>query len=216
MWTAPLLMAALAMTLAAGTATAHPGFYLGLGGAQQSISGDMNGKHIYTDPSGNPQFGDGKFSAGGAGGALEIGYGFGTHFALEYFDATTSHTAKNSALGTKGDAVFTSQMVGGKFIAPMSAHLESFLRAGYGIYDAQFTSISPNPLGLSKASFHGTGTAIGAGLEIIFTKLGIEFGYTQHNYAFDRAKPSGSRELGLHNNLTGTAATTDVMINWHF
>lgn len=210
------LAVTLLLALTAAVANAHPGFYIGLGGAQQTVNGDMNGKHAYTDPSGAPMFGDGKLSANGSGGALEIGYGFGSHFAIEYLEAATLHDSKNTALGTSGAASFTSQMIGGKYIAPISRHLESFLRGGYGIYDAQFLSFNSNAGNFSKATFHGTGSAVGAGLEVIFTKLGIELGYTQHNYDFDRAKPQGSRELGLHKDLTGTASTTDVMVNWHF
>jgi hypothetical protein len=213
------LLAALAVvaTLAA-SAQARPGFYLGIGAAQQSVKGDLDGTHTYLASSTGPGFGDGELDSGSIGLAATVGYGLNRFLALEYLYADTQHKATNPGGGKSSDAQFTSQLIGARLTAPFSQRVEGFLRAGYGIYDVAIDDHSVNLTtgSVGKVAFHGTGTGLGIGLEFMFNELGIGVGYTQHNYKIDRAKPDGSKEVGLPSDLTGTATTTDVMFTWHF
>lgn len=200
-------------------AMAKQGFYIGIGAAQQKVSGDLDGSHSYSDPSGSPIFVDGELDGGAIGLAFQAGYGFNENFALEYRYAQTAHKAKSDVVNAESDAKFTSQMYGAKLSTSMGKRAELFLRGGYGVYDVDYDDFSRSgPLLTTKGSvnFHGTGTVLGLGFEIFFQELGVEFGYTQHNFKLDRATPENGDELGLKSDLSGTATTMDVMFSWHF
>jgi hypothetical protein len=214
------LFAALALvTTLAASAQARPGFYVGIGGAQQSVKGDLDGTHTYADPSGTPAFAEGKLDSGNVGLTAQIGYGFNRFFGLEYMLAETQHQAKNEVINESSDATFKSQVLGARLTAPFGQRVEGFLRAGYGIYDVTYKKFAATGATLSSRGdvvFSGTGTALGVGLEFFFQELGIGIGMTQHNYKVDRAKPDGGKELGLKSDLSGAATTADVMFSYHF
>jgi Outer membrane protein beta-barrel domain len=204
------------VSMGAGLAHARQGFYLGVGAAQTSFSGGLDGTHGYKDPSGNPQFIDGKMKDG-SGVAAEVGYGFNRHFGIEYLYEDTSHKATSTAANSTSNAEFISQLFAIRLTAPLSKRFEAFLRGGYGLYEADYSTFSKNPTTgqLGKVAFSGTGDAIGAGFELFFQELGIELAYTDHNYSMDRAKPTG-QALRLPSKINGDANTLDLMVSLHF
>lgn len=198
-------------------AWARPGFYLGVGAAQTDVGGGLDGTHSYTDNTLNPApvFFDGKMKEGN-GLAATVGYGFNRYFAIEYLYADTQHTATNSLLPNSTNAEFTSQTFGIRLTAPFSERFEGFLRAGYGLYEADYNSYAFVGPQVGKVAFSGTGTAIGAGFEVFFQELGIGLGYTQHSVSFDRATPSGGQKVGLPSNLSADVSTIDLLFTYHF
>lgn len=214
-----LLGAAIGMgllLLEPGLANARQGFYFGVGAAQTSVGSGLDGTHSYQDPSGNPQFVDGKMKDG-SGVAAEVGYGFNRHFGVEYLYEDTSHTASSTVASGTSNAEFISQVFGIRLTAPFSKRFEAFLRGGYGMYEADYSTFSKNAANQrGKVAFDGTGSAIGAGFEMFFQELGIELGYTQHSFAMDRAKPAGGQSLSLPSKLNGDASTVDLMFSLHF
>jgi len=208
-----------AFTLAGTAALARPGFYIGVGAAQQTAEGDLDGTHVYRNSSDTVRLTDGKLDGGSIGLAAQIGYGINNFLALEYLYADTKHKAESDAVSGKKDAELQTQMAGVRLTVPLGQRVEAFLRAGVGRYDVTYDEFSVTGPALSKSgkvTFRGDGTAWGAGLEFFFNELGIGLGYTQHNYAIDRAKPESSSEQGLKSELTGAATTTDVMFTFHF
>lgn len=213
---AAALGVALVLAAGPGQAWAKPGFYFGIGAAEQTLGGDFDGTRAFSDPSGSPTFIAGKMGAG-SGTAAQIGYGFGRHFGLEYFTADTQHKATSTLTPNRSNAEFVSQVIGARFSAPFSERFEGFVRVGYGLYEMDFNNYSKNAQNVTgKVAFTGTGTAVGAGFEIFFQELGIGLGYTEHNYTVAQAKPAGGRSLGLSPALTGSASTTDLMFSIHF
>jgi hypothetical protein len=212
------LALAIFLTLGVETGWAREGFYVGVGAAQQSAGGDLDGTHSYADPSGSPVILAGKLGSDQAGGAAVIGYGLSRFFALEYLMANSQHKASSPLTTVTSNASFSTQVLGARFTLPFGEKWEAFLRGGYGIYEADYSTYSFDQVTgqNNRVVFDGTGTAVGAGIELFFGRLGVEFGYTTHTFSFDQAKPSGSQKLTLDPKQSGTAATTDVIFSIHF
>lgn len=212
------LALAMFLTLGASSSWARKGFYIGVGAAQQSAGGDLDGTHSYADPSGSPVILAGKLGSDQAGIAAVIGYGFSRFFALEYLTANSQHKASSPLTTGTSNASLNTQVIGARFTLPFGEKVEAFLRGGYGIYEADYNTYSFDQITgqVNRVVFDGTGTAVGGGIELFFGRLGVEFGYTTHNISFDQASPSGSQKLTLDPKLSATAATTDVIFSIHF
>ncbi len=206
------------MTLGAGPGWARQGLYIGVGAAQQSAAGDLDGTHSYADPAGSPVILAGKLDSGQAGGAAVIGYGLSRFFALEYLMATSQHQASSPLTTLTSNASLTSQVLGARLTLPFGDKVEVFVRGGYGAYELDYNAYSFDQITgtNNKVAFTGNGTAVGGGIELFFGRLGVEFGYTTHNISFDRASPGGSQRLTLDPKLSASAATSDVIFSIHF
>jgi hypothetical protein len=216
-----LLTAGLSLVLMAGVsqqATARPGLYLGIGAAQQSAGGDLNGTHGYVDPSGSPTFVEGKLDGGQVGTAANVGYGFGRYFAVEYLYASTQHKATSHLVNATSNADFTSQVIVARLSMPMGERFEAFLRGGQGNYEVDYHTFSRTAGGqLGKVAFTGSGSVLGGGFEVLLRpKFGVGLEYTQHQVTLNSASPAGGQKVSLPASLSFPASTTAFMLTFHF
>jgi hypothetical protein len=200
------------------TASARPGLFLGIGAAQQSAEGDLNGTHAYSDPSGSPQFVEGKLDGGQIGTAATVGYGFGRYFALEYLYANTQHKATNHQVNATSNADFTSQVFAARLTMPFSPRFEAFLRGGQGSYEVDYHAFSKTSAGqLGKVAFTGSGAVFGGGFEIFMSeRVGVGLDYMQHQVSLKSGSPAGGQKLSLPASLSVPATTTTLMVTFHF
>ncbi|MCH7478621.1 MAG: outer membrane beta-barrel protein [SAR324 cluster bacterium] len=202
------------------------GFYLGAGGASQSVSGDLDGTKNFSDSSGNVLILAGKPESG-SGIAILIGFGFNENIAFEYLFTSTSHASTHSFI--KGDntsnATLTAALFGARVTLPVGESLEIFGRLGLGVYSAEFETfalsgrvVAPGVFLISSrssAEFSGSGLGLGLGVEFFLGSLGIEAGATIHNADFDEATGAGTGGT-LPSALSTTITTANLIIAYHF
>ena len=202
------------------------GFYLGAGGASQSVSGDLDGTKSFSDSSGTVVILPGKPESG-TGTAVEIGYGFNQNFALEYLFTSTSHSSTHSFI--RGDntsnATLTAALFGARVTLPVGESLEIFGRLGLGVYSAEFETfalsgrvVAPGVFLISSRTsteFNGSGLGFGVGAEFFLGSLGIEAGATIHNADLDEATGAGTGGT-LPSALSTTITTVNLIIAYHF
>lgn len=211
-----VLTVAMLVGLGSRAGWAREGFYIGAGFAGQTAKGDLDGQSTFLDADGN-RYLVGSLNSG-VGVALQIGYGFNKYLGIEYFQATTSHTASHQ-LAPDSDALLSSGVLGVRLTAPVSKAFELFLRAGLGGYELsydKYAQIQPSYTQTTAATYTGYGSAYGAGFEIFSGHLGIGLGYTVHSATFNKVKASGQGTADPPNNLHVPITTTDLTFSYHF
>ncbi len=211
-----VLAAAMLVGLGSGVGWAREGFYIGAGFAGQTAKGDLDGQSTFLDTAGN-RYLVGSLNAG-VGVALQIGYGFNKYLGIEYFQATTSHTASHQ-LAPDSDALLSSGVLGVRLTAPVSTSFELFLRAGLGGYELsydKYAQIQPSYSQTTAVAYTGYGSAYGAGFEIFTGHMGIGLGYTVHSATFNKVKASGQASADPPSDLHVPITTTDLTFSYHF
>ena len=220
------LWAALLALLAGApeVAEARQGFFLGVGLAQQSAKGDLDGSHVVTNSAGTEALSDGSLDSGG-GIALDIGYGFNNYIGVELMLAATSNTSSAPGLPDTTAAV-GSDLLGLRLTLPVGSALDLLARVGVSghavIYpDRAFqgtqsggTFVASGP-GKGNATFGGGGTAWGLGAEIFMGHVGLGLGWTEFTADINQASGggiSGSLPKTLHETFT----VADLTVAYHF
>lgn len=206
-------------------AQARPGWFVGGGLAQQSGSGDLDGKHAFTNSAGTTAIIAGELKPG-TGFLIDGGYGFNKYVDFEIFSAVTSHKATSSVPGL-GDTTATvgSALIGLRLTYPvMDDKLELFGRLGvsghtvdYEDYALQGSTIGTTFVYTSKgkATFSGGGYGFGVGAEYQLEHVGFGLGYTQFQVKFDQAKGGGESGT-LPSALNETLSLLDLTVLYHF
>ncbi len=216
---AGILIAAALVTglLDLKTSEAREGFSLGYGFAGQTAKGDLDGSTVYTDSTGN-QYLIGSLNSG-TGSALVVGYGFNRFIGLELMSVGTIHSASHTQ-ATDTDAILAAGLLGFRFTAPVAKSFELFLRVGSTGYSAEYkdyVKVAPALTQTTTETLTGSGSAYGAGFEILGDHLGLEFGYLVHSATFTQAKASGqANTFDLPHHLSVPITTTSLIVNYHF
>jgi len=225
------IVASLGLALAVvigitATAQAHQGFWLGGGFGSMSASGDMNGSSsaFFTDASGTNAVEAGSLSSG-TGLVLDIGYGFNKYLGIEYLFSQTHHSASSTVVGTDTTANVSTGLLALRVTVPLEEqHLELFGRVGlsshsvtYADYGLQgFTSGNVfKETSSGSATFTGSGTGIGFGVEYFIDKVGLELGYTLFQANMNQASTS-SFSGGLSPVLKENFGLVDLDVSYHF
>ncbi len=223
-----LLFVSIFLFSAAITAYAKEGFYLSLGVANQSASGDLDGKKSYANDSTSPTevILVGKLSAGN-GYTIGAGYGLNPHVALDVLYSSTSHESDHDFI-ISGDntsaAELSTLLMGVKLFVPISESQLLSFRLGISSCTLEYEDFSL--IGYKSGSefvftdqksveYLGSGYGAGLGYEYIFDKIGLEINYIMHSVDFNEAKASKTSG-SLPEDIKATISTINAMLVYHF
>lgn len=218
-------LVALVAALAAPPLLARQGAYVGLGGARQSVDGDLDGSTVATDTSVDRSLRLPSLDPG-AGVTMEAGYGLTPYFAMEFIYVSTAHKGTfTDAGGTTADhdARLNSFLVGGRANFPTSEAFELFARVGLGGYtlrveDNAFTAGNATPVGspaLGTSRATGNGAYYGIGVAMTGEKVGFELASIYQQATFDRFS-EGPVNGDLDPAVDATIVTHMLLLTYHF
>jgi len=198
----PILLAVLAMLclLAAAPAQARPNskFTVGIGAANNKVSGDFDGTGVYTP---NPATGPNSYSAKldqGSGPVVLGGVHFNDHFGVDGMIIVTAHDGTSQApvlAGQKLNASVTSFLVAARAMAPMGDHAELFGRLGLGVLGLTVeknTELPPSTV-FQDSHFSGSAVVVGVGLALFFGEVGLEIGVLNQNGKLTSVSAAGQQ-----------------------
>jgi hypothetical protein len=207
-------------------ARAREGFFLWLGSAQQTGSGDLDG---FSFVGSFPDGATGHFTGAlqpGDGYVVAAGYGVTRFVALEAFQVATQNRAVGHVVNEQTTATVETRFLGVRASLPLGMAIELFARIGesqHSVSYRNFTLISTqggtgffaNVTGRGTATFTGSGLGYGVGAEYLPGNWGVSIAYTQFDAVFDQAHGGGdTADLDplLHEALFVTTAT----VLYHF
>ena len=186
------------------------GWFMGVGLANQSLAGEIDGKTTLVGVDHTVQ--PGRLESGG-GFSLTGGYNMDINFGLEFLIASTNHKALHTVAGAQ-TAKLTSSTLAAR-IATGGRRLDLFARLGWGVRTLTYDTAATTTLPQQSAKLTGRGGSYGVGFEHLSNNWGLEAAYNVDKVRYDHVD-AGTTSGNLNPGVYASVRALLFSVNYYF